>query len=433
MRKITIAWSPNTQKDDLLLAISLLFKPWKWFGNKDVKKLEKEVGKYVGQEVVSFDSGRSSLYSLLRVLGIKKDDEILLQGFTCVALPNPILWVGAKPVYVDTSLKNFQIDIDDLEKKITKNSKAVIIQYTFGIAPDLSRIKALCEKHNLFLIEDCCHNLGQKISVNGEEKMAGTIGDCAIYSMGMEKVVSATRAGFATVSGKENLEKLKVLQGEATKPRVRDILRGIVNPIVWKVKEKNGKFGEAFYKIMIKIKLHELGLTNLELTGKKAPWLPYLLPNSNAVLGLNQIKKIDEFNGHRKIVANTYYEKIQEMKVTVKEGPEIPGEENLNKQIGLLNKEMITEHAVPLWLRFPLIIEEAEEVREAAKKQGIYLGNWYTEVIHCKGVDLCALGYKQGACPKSEWLVDRSINLPTHQGIGIQEIDRIIGFLEGCI
>jgi dTDP-4-amino-4,6-dideoxygalactose transaminase len=143
---IQIAWAPNVQKDDVLLALSLLFRPWTWFGKTAVNKLTKQVSEFVGAEVSPFDSGRSALYKILQTLSIGKGDEVMLQAFTCVALPNPILWVGAKPVWVDLDLKNLNISIEDFESKITERTKAVVVQYTFGITPDIERIKRnLCK------------------------------------------------------------------------------------------------------------------------------------------------------------------------------------------------------------------------------------------------------------------------------------------------
>lgn len=441
MKKIPIAWAPNAGSTDVLSAFSLFFRPWKWFGNKDVLKLEKILGEYVGQEVVAFDSGRSALFALFESFGIGKDDEVLLQGFTCVALPNPILWSGATPIYVDIDLDNLNIDIEDFESKITEKSKAIIIQYTFGISPDMAKIKDICERHNLLLIEDCCHNLGQQINVNGKRYKAGTIGDAAIYSMGMEKIISATRGGFATVNKKvecgmrnagginseEVIDLLRKEQPVLRKHRMRDVFRGIANPIVWKAKEKLGGIGNLIYKLAVKVKIQELGLTKLELVGKKSSWLPYSMPNSNAVLGLKQIGRIDEFNEHRRVIAEMYFEKLNDgnqFLTNADLGSKVEG-------VKCINKDVADKYADAVWLRFPMIVENADQVRVDAEKKGIYLGNWYTEVIHCKDVDLDAMKYRAGSCPKVEWLIDRSINLPTQRSIKEDDIQRILDTVLG--
>lgn len=415
MKKITIAWAPNAKFDDIILAFNLLFQPWRWFGDSAVKNLENKISTYIGQDVVSFDSGRSSLYAILKTLGIGENDEVLLQSFTCVALPNPILWVSAKPVYVDVDKNNYNLDLDDLEKKITDKSKAVIVQYTFGIVPNMDRIIEICKKHNLLLIEDNCHNLGQKIKIKGELKNAGTIGDAAMFSLGQEKVISATRAGFATIKNLKNLTKLKNFQLTINKPRIRDVVRGILNPIIWKIREKWGGVGEFIYRLMVKFKLQELGLTKLELVGKKAPWLPYKLPNTNAILGLYQFNKIEHISRYRLKISRKYFEQFSLLSRNI-----------LNKlEIKIVDQEKVNTFGDAGFLRFPVIVKNAEDFRLKAEKSNIILGNWYTEVIHCQGVDLCQLKYSSD-CPNAEWLVKHVINLPTHVGIGDNEIRRVM-------
>ncbi|MBP9758131.1 aminotransferase class I/II-fold pyridoxal phosphate-dependent enzyme [Candidatus Dojkabacteria bacterium] len=409
MKKTSIAWAPNAQKDDLLLAFKLLFQPWKWYGHKDVTKLENKFSEYIGQDSLSFDSGRSALYAILKSYNIKEGDEIALQAFTCVALPNPILWTGATPIYIDVDKKNFNLDIDDLEKKLTSNTKAVIVQYTFGICPNIERIIEICKMRNLLLIEDCCHNLGQEINIKGKPYKAGTIGDAAIFSFGMEKVISGTRGGMATTQNPEILKRLQKFQIRMRRPRLREVLRGIMNSINWKAKENFGIFGELFFKLMIKLKLQDFGLTKLELIGKKAAWLPYTLPNTNAVLILNQLHKIDKFNYHRKETVEKYYELIK------------------NSELKLPDLEYVRKFACPVWLRLPVIVDNPKQLVNKTEKQNIYLGNWYTSVIHCKDVDLNAMKYIKGSCPNAEWLSAHTINLPTHIGITETEVGKIVG------
>src|SRR6185436_17267660 len=101
-KPISISLSPNVQKDDVVLALKLLFQPWKWRNGDAVKKLETEFKKYLGVKyAVSFNSGRSSLYAILKALDLPQGSNVTLQAFTCNAVPNPVLWAGLNPVYVD--------------------------------------------------------------------------------------------------------------------------------------------------------------------------------------------------------------------------------------------------------------------------------------------------------------------------------------------
>ena len=102
MKPIVISLSPNTEANDVSLAWTLLFQPWRWKRGETIENLEYEFAEYVGRDVaVSFNSGRSALLAILASLGFQKGDEVLLQAFTCNAVPNPVLWQGLKSVYVD--------------------------------------------------------------------------------------------------------------------------------------------------------------------------------------------------------------------------------------------------------------------------------------------------------------------------------------------
>ena len=109
-KPISISLSPNVQKDDVVLALKLLFSPWKWKtpsagsgqGGNAIEKLEHNFRNYLGvKNAISFNSGRSSLYAILKALELPLGSKILMQTFTCNAVVNPILWAGLEPVYVD--------------------------------------------------------------------------------------------------------------------------------------------------------------------------------------------------------------------------------------------------------------------------------------------------------------------------------------------
>src|SRR3990167_8436344 len=112
--------SPNLEKEDVLLALDYLFRPWKWVRGKQSSFLEKTFKSWLPcQYAFSFVSGRTCLYILLKSLDLKEGDEVLLQAYTCVVVPNAVIQSGAKPVYVDIEKGSFGMDPKDLERKIT--------------------------------------------------------------------------------------------------------------------------------------------------------------------------------------------------------------------------------------------------------------------------------------------------------------------------
>jgi len=216
-KPISISLSPNTEKDDVRLAFKLKFQPWKWETGKEIEELENEFKNYLGVKyAISFNSGRSALMAILNSLGLEKGSEVLLQAFTCNAAANPIIWAGLKPVYVDCNEKTFNIDIEDLKRKITPKSKAVMVQHTFGLPAEMDEILEICQEgeedkssssplaeargNNLILIEDCAHSLG---ATYGGKKV-GTFGKVAFFSFSRDKVISSVYGGMA-VTDDDNL------------------------------------------------------------------------------------------------------------------------------------------------------------------------------------------------------------------------------------
>src|SRR3989344_786624 len=99
-RVISASLSPNTETEDVWLAIKTLCSPWRWRSGAQTEAVESWFKKYFNvSTAVSFNSGRSALFALLKAFDIGVGDEVLVQAFTCVAVPNSVLWAGAKPIF----------------------------------------------------------------------------------------------------------------------------------------------------------------------------------------------------------------------------------------------------------------------------------------------------------------------------------------------
>ena len=126
-KPILISLSPNTEKDDILLAQKTIKDLKSWKEGKELKTLEEELKRYFSVKYsVLFNSGRTCWLSILEALEIKQGDEILLQAFTCSSAVIPILQKKAKPVFIDID-DNLNMNPDDLERKISPKSKAIMV------------------------------------------------------------------------------------------------------------------------------------------------------------------------------------------------------------------------------------------------------------------------------------------------------------------
>ncbi len=128
---------------------------------KDVKELEEKLASYVGaKHAIAAGSGTDALLAPLLAYNVEAEDEIITSPFTFIATAEVISFIKAKPVFVDIDEKNYNLDISQIEKKITKKTKGIIPVSLYGQAPDMDEINKIAKKHGLFVIEDAAQSFG---------------------------------------------------------------------------------------------------------------------------------------------------------------------------------------------------------------------------------------------------------------------------------
>ena len=155
------------------------------------EQFEKEFAQWIGVKYAHLVNSGSSAnliaFSVLTApeLGerqIKRGDEVITVACAFPTTVSPILQYGAVPVFVDVTVPQYNIDVTKLEKALSLKTKAVMLAHTLGNPFDLKTVKAFCEKHNLWLIEDNCDALGSQYTINGKTKFTGTWGDIGTSS-----------------------------------------------------------------------------------------------------------------------------------------------------------------------------------------------------------------------------------------------------------
>lgn len=406
MKPIFTGLTPNAQADDIIVNLLLLTAPALWQKGKSIVELEHAFRNFFGHEYVfSFDSGRTSLFSILKSLNLQSGAEVLLQAYTCVAVPDPVLWAGFTPIYVDCDKETLNMSAEYLEKKITPKSKVLIIQHTFGFPADIEKLMAIAKAHNLFVIEDCAHALGAKY--NG--KLVGTFGDAAFFSFGRDKVISSTFGGIAITRNKDLAVNLRHIEQSFKFPRRGWIAKQLAHPHIMAK-------GKILYNILNLGKIHiylakKLGLTTpavypTEKTGGKPPFVFHRLANALAAVALKQFRKLGKFNDHRRKIAMLY-------------------------EVGLptMAKQRALPDTEPIYLRYVIMHPKRDEIIAEAKKQNIFLGDWYTTAIAPVGVNYDAIKYDPATCPNAEAAARETLNLPTDIHISEKDAERIIKFL----
>ncbi len=399
--------SPNTEADDLWLALKSLLSPWSWKQGEEVAHLEEVFQTYLGSaHAISFQRGRDALLVLLQALGIGHDDEVILQAYTCIVVPNAISYAGAKPVYADLENIGFNIDPLGIEKLMSKRTKAVIVQHTFGVPVDLPVIQALCKKHNLILIEDCAHAL----SASFKGSKLGTFGHASIFSFGRDKTISSVWGGMVATNDPTLAGKLREVQNQLPLPSSFQIVQALLHPLLFALIKPIYRFrvGRGLVKAFQKIRLLPLVIFSEEKQGRKPDFMPQKMPAVLAKLSLHQLHKLDRFHGHRKTIAKLYSEGLK----------------------GFSGLELPSPHPDddPAWLRFTIRSSQAAKILEAAKNKGIFLGDWYRTVL-APPVDESLFGYEKGSCPRAEKAATESVNLPTHIQMTDKQVQEIINFI----
>ncbi len=138
-------------------------------------------------------------FPALYALDIKNGDEVLIPSFTFVATANSVLSTGAKPIFVDILKENFTMDPDDLQKKITKNTKAIVPVHLYGNVAYLDKISEIAKKFNIPIIEDSAQSLGSTF----KKKHTGTFFEMGCFSMYPAKVMTAGEGGFIVTNNKK--------------------------------------------------------------------------------------------------------------------------------------------------------------------------------------------------------------------------------------
>ena len=405
---ISISLAPNLTPKDIKIAKKFLFSPpsfSKWKQGKCINQLQQYLQNYFNVlNIYLFNFGRSGLYIILKTLNLSKNDEIIIQGYTCVVVPNAIIYNNAKPIYVDIDPKTYNMDPDKIEKKITSKTKAIIVQHSFGLSADMDKILKIAKKHNLFVIEDCAISLGATYN----NKKLGTLGDASIFSFGRDKVISSVNGGAVIINNKIFNKKFKKEYDKILFPNRKEIFQNLWHLFTINLAKKyynTFSLGKLIIYINQKLKLYNKAYQPQELQIQKPKNIPCKLPNAMATIIVNQTQQLDKFNSHRKVIANFYTQQL-------KNNPKLTLPQTFD------NKEHI-------FLRYLVLVDNPEIIIKKAKQEHILLGDWYKQVIVPTNISLNKIFYEKGDCPIAEEISKKSLNLPTYYNLKFEDAKHI--------
>jgi dTDP-4-amino-4,6-dideoxygalactose transaminase len=231
-------------KSELDQAVHRVLDSARFIGGPEVSGLEEEVARYCRTpHAIGCASGTDALLLALRALDIGPGDEVVTTAFSFFASAGAIVNAGARPVFVDIDPRTFNLDVHRLEAAITPLTKAVLPVHLFGQCCDITAVKAVCDKRQLYLIEDAAQAIGSE----WEGKRAGSIGDLGCFSFFPSKNLGAAGdGGLITALDAALAERVKLLREHGAKPKYYHSLVGTNSRL------------DALQAAILRVKLHHL-------------------------------------------------------------------------------------------------------------------------------------------------------------------------------
>ncbi|MFH0851246.1 MAG: DegT/DnrJ/EryC1/StrS family aminotransferase [Candidatus Peregrinibacteria bacterium] len=392
-RPIHHTFAPHVNAGYVLRTLRLLLQPWKWKEGSEREALRSALSEKYDADVFLFASGREALAALFRTLKGPERAEIIVQAYTCVVVPNAIRAAGKTPVYADIERESLNLDPAETERRITTRTQAIICQHTFGIPADTRRLRALCDRYGLLLIEDCAHVLPD----DSGPTTIGKDGDFLLLSFGRDKAISGITGG-AILSRRPDISvRLKTEEGAAAPLSLLRIKRFLCYPFVYAIARPLFCVGLGKPLLVLARTIGTLVpiLTREEKQGHMSPTL-HKLPNACAALALAELRRLREINDHRRSLTALYLSELLQSPI---------GKSPILKSV---------HPALPLQ-KFPLFVHGAGAIRHALKQRNIHLNDGWTGCVVCPaGTSLGEVSYTRGLDPEAEKASEQILSLPTH-------------------
>ena len=337
-----------------------------------VAEFESLFSKTVGSKyAVAVCNGTAALHVAAMTLGLNPEDEVITTPITFAASANCVLYCGARPVFADIETDSMLIDINDVKKKITRKTKAIVLVHYGGELCNMDEYAKLADEYNLSIIQDSSHSLGG-ITNN---KAQGEYPGMQTWSFHPVKTITTGEGGAITTNDSSTYMKLLRL-------RTHGITRDIKQ-----LTNENNKDYSWYYEML------DLGYN-------------YRLTDFQCALGISQLAKLEAFSRRRKEIVIRYNAAFAKLPVQVQSTPEWSDPVRHLYTIRVSNKKQ--RHVVYETLRSKNIGVNVHYIP-------VYLLPYYQ-----------GLGYEQGACPVAEDAYDRMITIPLHPSLSDEQVEYII-------
>jgi perosamine synthetase len=331
-----------------------------------VTAFERAIAAYVGVEhAVAVSSGTAALHLIVKALGLGPHDEVLVPSFTFASSVNALLYEGVRPVFVEMDPVTFNLDVMDLERRITRRTRAIMAVDIFGYPADWKRLVRLAQRHGLSLIDDCCEALGSEIL----GRKVGSMGDAGAFAFYPNKQITTGEGGMI-VTNRADLAALA---------------RSCAN-------QGRGTMGAW-------LRHERLGYN-------------YRMNEMSAALGLSQLSRIERLLAKREQVAALYTERLARLPMVTAPGP-VP-------------------HGRRSWFVYVVTLApglDRDRTIRGMEADGVPARGYFAP-IHTQPYIREMFGDLDGTLPITEAIAGRTLALPFHNNLRVDEIEHVVEVLK---
>jgi len=367
---------PIIEKEEIDEIIHSLKSGWIGTGPK-VAQFEADFKEYIGSKyAIAVSSCTAGLHLSVLAMGVNPGDEVIVPTMTFAATANAVVHTGAKPVFVDVDKYQMTIDVEDVRKKITSKTKAIIPVHFAGRACSVSEIEKIASDYNLKIIHDAAH----AVETEFEGKKIGRFKDIANFSFYVTKNITTAEGGMITTDDEEIAQKLKIYA-----------LHGMSKDAWRRFSDDGYKHYEVIY-----------------------PGYKYNMTDLQAAIGVQQLKKVDRFAKRRKEIWDRYKKELADLPII------LPPEPASN-----------TAHALHLFI-IMIDTEKTKVTRDELisrlHRKNIGTGVHYI-ALHLQPYYREMYGHRRGDFPNADFISERTLSIPFSAKLTDEDVEDVIAAL----
>ena len=379
-KKFLVFGSPCIGQEEIDEVVDTMRSGWLGTGPK-THRFEKEFAGYLNlKNCIAVNSCTAGLHLSMLAAGIGPGDEVIVPSMTFCATANAVIHAGARPVFADISIPEMTISPDEIRKKISPRTRAIIPVHLYGNPADMDSIREIADRHGLIVIDDAAHAI--ETVYNG--KKMGHLGDITCFSFYVTKNMTTVEGGMIATFNPEWVECLKTYA-----------LHGMSHD-AW------SRFSDSGYKHYQVV----------------MPGFKYNMTDMQASIGLRQLEKLEKNLERRRRIWEKYDDTFRDLPL------ELP----------VIKGDYTTRHAMHLYtIRVrPGIGLNRDELMRALFERNIGTGVHYT-ALHLHPYYSKTFGYKRGDFPASELVGDTTLSIPLSAGLTDEDVEDVMEAVRECV